>query len=57
MKTENNNNNENNSNVKNINKQPPLRGTKEVKSSDALRHAKAKYYKKKKQDKVYMHTH
>ena len=54
METENNNNNENNSNVKNINKLPPLRGTKEVKSSDALRRAKAKYYQKKKQNDAYM---
>ena len=41
METENNNNNENNNNVKNINKLPPLRGTKDVKSSDTLRRAKS----------------
>ena len=41
-------------NVKNINKMPPLRGTKEVKSSDALRRAKAIYYQKKKNDESYM---
>ena len=44
METENKNKN----NVKNINKLPPLRGTKDVKSSDALRRAKAKYYQKRK---------
>ena len=31
-----------------------LRGNKEVKSSEALRKAKAKYYQKKKQDEAYM---
>ncbi len=41
---ENNNNNNNNNNIEKV-KLPPLRGNKdEVKSSDALRRAKAKYY-------------
>ena len=31
-----------------------MRGNKEVKSSEALRRAKAKYYQKKKQDEAYM---
>lgn len=46
---------DNNNNTENkVKKMPPLRGTKEVKSSDALRRAKAKYYQKKKQDEAYM---
>jgi len=56
------NNNKNNteiniisSKMKATHKLPPLRGNKEeVKSSDALRRAKAKYYQKKKQDEAYM---
>ena len=49
-----NNNNNNNNNIEKV-KLPPLRGNKdEVKSSDALRRAKAKYYQKKKQDEAYM---
>ncbi len=50
-------NNNNNNNIEKVtqNKLPPLRGKKdEVKSSDALRRAKAKYYQKKKQDEAYM---
>ena len=50
------NNIENNNNIKSTVKAPPLRGNKDVdvKSSDALRRAKAKYYQKKKQDEAYM---
>ena len=45
-----NNNNNNNNNIEKV-KLPPLRGNKdEVKSSNALRRAKAKYYQKRKQD-------
>ena len=42
--------------IKSTVKAPPLRGNKDVdvKSSDALRRAKAKYYQKKKQDEAYM---
>ena len=41
---------ENNSNKKSTVKSPPIRGNKdEVKSSDASRRAKAKYYQKMKQ--------
>ena len=43
-----------NNNYKEKTKMPPLRGNKEVKSSDALRKAKAKYYQKKKEDEAYM---
>ena len=47
--------NENNNNKKSPVKSPPLRGNKdEVKSSDALRRAKAKYYQKMKQNEAYM---
>ena len=47
---------ENNSNKKSTVKSPPLRGNKDVdvKSSDALRRAKAKYYQKMKQNEAYM---
>ena len=50
------NNIENKNNKKSTVKSPPLRGNKdiEVKSSEALRKAKAKYYQKKKQDEAYM---
>ena len=50
------NNIENKNNNKSTVKSPPLRGNKdiEVKSSEALRKAKAKYYQKKKKDKAYM---
>jgi len=52
---ENNNNNIENNNIKSKVKLPPLRGNKdEVKSSDALRRAKAKYYQKMKQNEAYM---
>ena len=45
----------NNNNTKTKVKLPPLRGNKtEVKSSDALRRAKAKYYQKMKQNNAYM---
>ena len=56
MEINNNNNNiDTDANLQEVKvKAMAMRGNKEVKSSEALRRAKAKYYQKKKQDEAYM---